>query len=80
MYRNDDHKQIMRRRKEWFDNIDFHMVLWWIEKDRRPSIEEAKIRLELLKRNGPSYSAFTFKRPYAAPSADIINPFEDECA
>jgi len=80
VYRNDDHKQIMRRRKEWFDKIDFHMVLWWIEKDRRPSIEEAKIRLELLRQNGPSYSAFTFKQPFAAPSGDAINPFKDECA
>ena len=80
VYRNDDHKKIMRRRKEWFDKIDFHMVLWWIEKDRRPSIEEAKIRLELLSQNGPSYSAFTFKQPFAAPSGDTINPFKDECA
>lgn len=80
VYRNDDHKEIMRRRKEWFDKIEFHMVLWWIEEGRRPSVEEAKIRLELLKRNGPSYSAFTFKKTYAAPSSEPINPFEDECA
>lgn len=80
VYCNDDHKNIMRRRKEWFDKIEFHMVLWWVEKDRRPSIEEAKIRLELLKRNGPTYSAFTFKKPFAAPNSEIVNPFEDECA
>lgn len=80
VYRNQAHKEIMRRRKEWFDKIDFHMVLWWIEQDRKPSLEEAKIRLELLKQNGPSYSAFTFKQPFAAPSGQVINPFEDECA
>ncbi|MDB4308886.1 DUF3291 domain-containing protein [Porticoccaceae bacterium] len=80
VYRDKDHKEIMRRRKEWFDKIDFYMVLWWIEHDRRPTIEEAKIRLELLRRNGPSYSAFTFKQPYSAPSGETINPFEDECA
>lgn len=80
VYRNDDHKSIMRRRKEWFDKIDFHLVLWWVEEDKRPTIEEAKIRLELLRRNGPSYSAFTFKKPYVAPSSEILNPFEDECA
>jgi len=80
VYRNKDHKNIMRRRKEWFDKIDFYMVLWWIEQDRKPTTEDAKIRLELLRRNGPSYSAFTFKRPYPAPSSELLNPFEDECA
>lgn len=80
VYRNKDHKDIMRRRKEWFDKIDFHMVLWWIESDRRPTIEEAKIRLELLRQNGPTYSAFTFKKPFPAPNGKVINPFKDECA
>lgn len=80
VYRNDDHKKIMRRRKEWFDKMDFYMVLWWVEEGRMPTIEEAKIRLELLKRNGPTYSAFTFKQPYAAPSGETLNPFKDECA
>ncbi len=80
VYRNNDHKQIMRRRKEWFEKIDFYMVLWWIEEGRWPTIEEAKIRLELLRQNGPTYSAFTFKQPYPAPSGEVLNPFKDECA
>jgi len=80
VYRNKDHKDIMRRRKEWFDRINFYMVLWWVESDRRPTIEEAKIRLELLRQNGSSYSAFTFKEPYPAPSGEVINPFKEECA
>ncbi|MCK7599192.1 DUF3291 domain-containing protein [Microbulbifer sp. CAU 1566] len=80
VYRNNDHKEIMRRRKEWFEKIDFYMVLWWIEEDRWPTIEEAKIRLELLRQNGPTYSAFTFKQPYSAPSGEVLNPFKDECA
>lgn len=80
VYRNKSHKEIMRRRKEWFEKIEFHMVLWWVEQDRRPTVEEAKIRLELLRRNGPSYSAFTFKQPYPAPSGELLNPFKDECA
>ena len=80
VYRNPDHKDIMRRRKEWFDKIDFHLVLWWIEAGRRPTIDEAKIRLELLRQNGPTYAAFTFKQPFAAPTGEVINPFKDECA
>jgi len=46
VYRNNDHKEIMRRRKEWFEKIEFYMVLWWIEADRRPTVEDAKIRLK----------------------------------
>lgn len=80
VYRNEEHRAIMRRRKEWFDRIEVHMVLWWVEAGRRPTVEEAKIRLELLRRNGPSYSAFTFRQPYAAPTGEILRPFEDECA
>ncbi len=80
VYRSPDHKDIMRRRKEWFDRIDFHMVLWWIEAHRRPTVAEAKIRLELLRHNGPSYAAFTFKTPFAAPTGEVLNPFKDECA
>jgi len=80
VYRNKDHREIMRRRKAWFDKLDVHMVLWWIEKDRLLTVEEARIRLQLLRSNGPSYSAFTFKQPYAAPSGEVLNPFEEECA
>lgn len=79
-YRNEEHKKIMRRRKEWFEKIEFYMVLWWVEQGRRPTIEEAKIRLELLRQNGPTYSAFTFKKPYSAPTGELLNPFKEECA
>ncbi|MCV6623416.1 DUF3291 domain-containing protein [uncultured Pseudoteredinibacter sp.] len=80
VYRNQDHRDIMRRRKEWFDKIDFHMVLWWIEEGRMPTPEEAKIRLELLKCNGPSYAAFTFKQPFAPPTGELVEAFQDRCA
>ena len=79
-YRNDEHKNIMRRRKEWFEKIDFYMVLWWVEQGRRPTIEEAKIRLELLRQQGSTYSSFTFKKPFPAPTGETLNPFKDECA
>ncbi len=80
VYRNQEHKDIMRRRKEWFDKIDVYMVLWWVEQGHLPTVEEAKLRLELLRCSGPSYSAFTFKQPYAAPNGEILNPFKEKCA
>ena len=79
-YCNDEHKNIMRRRKEWFEKIDFYMALWWVEQGRRPTIEEAKVRLELLRQQGSTYSSFTFKKPFPAPTGETLNPFKDECA
>lgn len=75
VYLNRDHKDIMRRRKEWFEKIDFHMVLWWLEAGQKPTVEEAKTRLMLLQQIGPTYSAFTFKEAYAAPSGERLKLF-----
>ena len=64
-YRNEAHRAIMRRREEWFDKIDFPLVLWWVPEGHQPSIEEAKARLEQLSKEGPTEKAFTFKNPFS---------------
>jgi hypothetical protein len=62
------HAEIMRRRKEWFERSHrTNTVLWWVSAGHRPSIQEAKEALELLRRDGPSEIAFTFTQPYPAP-------------
>lgn len=59
------HVEIMKRRKEWFHLMDeMYMVLWWIPAGHIPTIEEAAERLELLRANGPSAEAFTFKQAF----------------
>ena len=45
------------------------MALWWIGAGHRPTIEEARQRLDLLGRKGPSPGAFTFKQRYPAPGS-----------
>lgn len=56
------HKDIMRRKKEWFSKMaKMHMVLWTIAEGHIPSIEEAKERFSYLQDNGESEYAFTFK-------------------
>lgn len=64
------HTEIMRRRKEWFHVMtkDSYSVLWWIPQRHRPSLYEAQVKLELLKSNGPTPSAFTFKMAYPKPT------------
>jgi len=80
VYRNKEHREIMRRRKEWFDKIDFYLVLWWVEEGHIPTLEEAKEKLELLTAKGPTENAFTFKEPFPSPNANKIAPVLDECA
>ena len=63
----------MRRRKEWFEKIEFYMALWWVEEGHMPGIEEAKNRLELLRQTGPSGLAFTFNNTFAAPVGEPVD-------
>lgn len=78
-----EHVQIMRRRKEWFVKMDqAFMVLWWVPRGHKPSIEEAKAKLETLRAKGPSAEAFTFRQAFPAPdAAPAQSPaaFGDEC-
>ncbi len=67
VYRNKEHRSIMRRREEWFEEIEFYLVLWWVKTSHTPSLKEAKEKLTLLQENGPSANAFTFKAPFACP-------------
>jgi len=42
------HVEIMRRRREWFERLrEAHVVLWWVAKGYRPSVDEAVSRLNL---------------------------------
>jgi len=66
VYRNEGHREIMRRRREWFDRMEFHLALWWVPEGHRPTIAEGKARLETLARVGPSAEAFLFNKPFPA--------------
>lgn len=79
-YRNDAHRAIMRRRREWFEQIDFYLVLWWVREGAYPTPEDAKARLDLLRAKGSTADAFTFKQPFPAPGERDIDPVLDECA
>ena len=80
VYRNEGHRQIMRRRREWFDRMEFHLALWWVPAGHRPTVAEGKQRLESLSRLGPSAHAFLFNRPFPAPDAVTTSPRLDRCA
>jgi len=53
------HKQIYRRRGEWFSAMkDQHHVMWWVQDGHEPTVEEGIERLEHLRANGDSDFAF----------------------
>lgn len=79
VYRNAEHRSIMRRRAQWFEKLDFYLVLWWIKEGHIPTIEEAKEKLKTLQEKGASEEAFTFRSPYPAPNSNDISPILDEC-
>lgn len=63
------HIEIMRRRKEWFQRMEFaYSVLWWVKSGHRPDLDEAKHRLHMLQELGPSPEAFTFRQNFPPPS------------
>lgn len=55
------HLDMLKRRLEWFHRIVVpSYVLWWVDDDHRPSVEEAQQRLAHLREHGASDHAFTF--------------------
>jgi hypothetical protein len=62
------HVEVMRRRREWFERMaTAYTALWWVPAGHRPSVTEAEDRLEVLRRDGPTERAFTFREPHPAP-------------
>jgi len=62
------HTDVLRRRREWFERFDGpSMVIWWVPVGHIPSIDEAKERLALLGRDGPTPEAFNFRETFPPP-------------
>jgi hypothetical protein len=77
------HVEIMRRRRERFERLkESHMVLWWVPRGHRPTVEEAIGRLELLRTKGPGPQAFTFRQAFPSPDTAGVRTsvdFGDAC-
>ena len=63
-YRNVTHRGVMRRRKEWFVELPAYLALWWVPAGHIPSLAEARERLDLIARLGPTPDAFDFRSPF----------------
>lgn len=72
------HTAVLRRRREWFEKLgDAHLVLWWVPVGHIPTTGEAIERLELLRRDGPTPAAFTFRVPFAPEETEPGDPLVD---
>ncbi len=62
------HVELIKDREVWFNKMgESHQALWWIPAGHIPSTEEARKKLEYIRKTGPSEEAFTFAKPYPTP-------------
>ena len=56
---NTVHKRIYQQKHKWFELMDsHHFAMWWVDEGHRPTLEEAKQRLDHLDEHGDSDFAF----------------------
>lgn len=61
------HVDFLKRKSEWFNKMDkSNYVMWWIEDDHLPTLDEAKSKLYYLHQHGDSPAAFTFRQVFEA--------------
>jgi hypothetical protein len=79
VYSSRAHLDVMRRRREFFEQMsELFVVLWWVEAGHVPTVPEAEERLTLLRAIGPSPDAFTFRRHFPPPSTEDAAPVDDD--
>lgn len=82
-YGNAEHVAILKRKREWFTRMkSAYMVLWWVPAGHEPTTAEAKQRLDLLQKHGPTPDAFHFGEAFSAPDAAraaVPFSFKDGC-
>jgi len=63
------HAEVMKQRKTWFERFDgMYYALWWVPNGHRPTVIEAREKLDYLQQRGESEDVFTFANVYTAPS------------
>ena len=71
VYRS-EHVGVMQDRQRWFERFDGpYYALWWVPAGHIPTVEEAKARLEHLRRHGESATAFSFLRRFPSPDVEV---------
>lgn len=66
------HTNVLRDRRKWFEKpTELTTVLWWIPVGHRPTLDEAKEKLEQLNRDGSEPGAFSIRDIQPEPHSGI---------
>jgi len=69
------HRQIMRRRREWFCLMrEAYLACWWVPAGHRPGTGEAEDRIRYLRSHGPTPHAFNLRVSYPPPGSEGERP------
>jgi hypothetical protein len=72
VYGASQHREVLRRRREWFDRMaESHLALWWIPRDHIPTSGEAEERVLHLRENGPTPYAFSLREHFPPPGGEF---------
>ena len=60
-----DHLEVFKRRSEWFEKMPvMHMAMWYLPAGHTPSVDEAMVRLQYLRKHGDTPYAFSFRKKF----------------
>ena len=64
------HAELIAARRDWFHHAkDAYQALWWIPTGTLPTPDEGLARIERLRLEGPTETAFTFKVRFPMPAS-----------
>lgn len=59
--RDSHHLEVMKRRRQWFEQVSVSMCLWWVPDGHIPGFADAMQRLNYLQEHGQTARAFDFR-------------------
>jgi heme-degrading monooxygenase HmoA len=72
---SDGHKQVLRRRREWFEPMtQAYTALWWVPRGHIPTTGDAEDRIRHLRAHGPTPRAFTLRAHFPPPGEGERGP------
>jgi heme-degrading monooxygenase HmoA len=73
VYRS-QHTGVLLDRKKWFEKMPLpHYCLWWVPAGHRPTVAEARARLEHYQKHGSTPEAFWFSEWHPAPAEALTS-------
>lgn len=68
----------MRRRREWFARAaEATSALWWLPAGSLPTTDDAEARIRLLRAQGPTPDAFTFRTHFPPVDGAAVRAADD---